>query len=67
MNVMPFLHVPLTTRRIEVKRRVKKGRVSDGAGLRVKAARSHHGFTARRFCRQPPQRQFPTCPKDART
>ncbi len=37
MNVMPFLHVPLTTRRIEVKRRVKKGRVSDGCGLRPKA------------------------------
>jgi hypothetical protein len=50
-----------------VKRRVKKGRVSDGAGLRVNAARSHHAFTAGRFCRQPPPRQFPTCPKDART
>ena len=45
MNVSPFLSEPLTTMRVEDNKRARNGRVSDGAGLRVKAARNHHAFT----------------------
>lgn len=46
MNVMPFFNEPLTTMRVEAKSLARKGRVSDGCGLRVNAARSHHDFTS---------------------